>query len=65
MRTERRNSIPHPSLSLIRILLVLVVSTVSRSVRATELRVSEADFIDQASAAIGPSLVGKQVHMVP
>jgi hypothetical protein len=38
---------------------------VSRTVRATELRVSEADFIDQASADIGPSLVGKQVHMVP
>ena len=47
------------------ILLVLVVSTVSRSVRATELRVSEADFVDQASAELGPSLVGKQVHMVP
>ncbi len=47
------------------ILLVLVVSTVSRSVRATEIRVSEADFIDQASAELGPALVGKQVHMVP
>ena len=47
------------------ILLVLVVSTVSRSVRATEIRVSEADFVDQASADLGPSLVGKQVHMVP
>jgi hypothetical protein len=47
------------------ILLVLVVSTVSRSVRATELRVSEADFVDQASAELGPLLVGKQVHMVP
>ena len=45
------------------ILLVLVVSTVSRSVRATEIRVSEADFIDQASAELGPSLVGKQVHV--
>ena len=47
------------------ILLVLVVSAVSRSVRATEIRVSEADFIDQASAELGPSLVGKQVHIVP
>jgi hypothetical protein len=47
------------------ILLVLVVSTVSRSVRATEIRVSEADFVDQASAELGPSLVGKKVHMVP
>jgi hypothetical protein len=47
------------------ILLVLVVSTVSRSVRATEIRVSESYFLDQASAKLGPSLVGKRVHMVP
>jgi hypothetical protein len=47
------------------ILLVLVVSTVSRSVRATEIRVSEAYFLDQASAELGPALVGKRVHMVP
>ena len=46
------------------ILLVLVVSTVSRSVRATEIRVSEADFVDQASTELGPSLVGKKVHIV-
>jgi hypothetical protein len=44
---------------------VLVVSTVSRSVRATELWVSEGDFIDQASAELSPSLVGKQAHIVP
>ena len=43
---------------------MLVVSAVSRSVRATEIRVSDADFIDQAAAELGPSLVGKQVHIV-
>jgi len=47
------------------ILLVLVVSAVSRSVRATEIRVAEAYFVDRASAELGPSLVGKKVHVVP
>jgi hypothetical protein len=47
------------------ILLVLVVSVVSRSVRATEIRVAEADFVDETSAELGPSLVGKKVHLVP
>ena len=41
------------------------MSTVSRSVRATEIRVSEAHFLDQASAELGSALVGKRVHMVP
>lgn len=47
------------------ILFILVAGAVSRSIRATEIRVSHAYFVDQVSAKLATSLVGKKVHMVP
>ncbi|MGH9869855.1 MAG: hypothetical protein ACREAA_17050 [Candidatus Polarisedimenticolia bacterium] len=47
------------------IAVILVVSALSRWRRATELRVSEVRFADEASAALWPALAGKKVCLVP
>ncbi|HSF03015.1 MAG TPA: hypothetical protein VLA62_08390, partial [Solirubrobacterales bacterium] len=47
------------------ILFVVIVSAVSRTVRATEMRVSEVYFVDQASADRATSLVGRKAHLAP
>ena len=62
------NSLARPDgviIATVFILFVLVVGAVSRSIRATELRVSHAYFVDQASAELAAALAGKKVHMVP
>jgi lysylphosphatidylglycerol synthetase-like protein (DUF2156 family) len=47
------------------ILLLLLVSALSRYHRATEMRVSQVTFVDPASNALWFSMVGKQVNLVP
>lgn len=47
------------------ILLVLAVSSVSRSLRATELRIPGGYFVDEASRMFATEVVGKKVHLVP
>jgi hypothetical protein len=47
------------------ILLLLLASAISRSVRATEMRITEVTFVDQASADLWSSIVGKKVCLVP
>ena len=47
------------------IAFTLAVSVASRYRRATELRVSEANFADEASARLWASIVGKRVSLVP
>jgi hypothetical protein len=62
------NSLNRPDgviIATVFILFVLVAGAVSRSIRATEIRVSHAYFVDQASAKLAATIVGKKVHMVP
>ncbi len=47
------------------IVLLMAVSGVSRSVRSTEFRVSQAFFSNEESQRIARELVRKKVHMVP
>ncbi len=47
------------------ILLLLLLSGVSRYWRATEMRVSEFDFVDAASEHLWNSIRGKKVNLVP
>lgn len=47
------------------ILLLMTVSAVSRSMRSTEFRVSNAFFTDKESELIAREVVRKKVHMVP
>lgn len=47
------------------IVVVLVISSVSRFTRSTELRVTTLSFKDDDSARQWPSVVGKRVHLVP
>ena len=47
------------------ILVVLLLSAVSRYQRSKELRVSDVIFADEASAALWPSLAGKKVNLIP
>jgi hypothetical protein len=47
------------------ILLVLVVSTVSRSLRATEMRIPGGYFVDEASRDLSRAIQGKKVNLVP
>jgi hypothetical protein len=47
------------------ILLIMVVSGISRSERSTEFRVSRMFFSNHESARIAPELRGKKIHMVP
>ena len=47
------------------ITLTLVVSGVSRYLRATELRVGAVGFCDRRSSEVWPTLVGKKVNLVP
>lgn len=47
------------------ILLILLISSVSRFVRSTELRVANLEFADPISADLWPSMVNKKVHLVP
>jgi hypothetical protein len=47
------------------IFLLLTASALSRIMRSTEMRVSEATFIDADSAAMWSSLEGKKVNLIP
>lgn len=47
------------------IVLILAVSAISRYFRATELRVSNLTFYDDASAVLWGEIVGKKVGLVP
>ena len=47
------------------ILFVIVVSALSRYQRATELRVAQFQFVDEASKQIWPQIVNKKVNLVP
>jgi len=47
------------------IILLLLASAASRSVRATEMRVSEVTFADQQSAELWNSITGKKVNLLP
>jgi len=47
------------------ILFLLLVSALSRSVRSTEMRVSEVQFVDQESAELWHSITGKKVNLLP
>lgn len=46
-------------------LAVLIIGSVSRYIRATELRVSEVTFVDQESAIMWLPMVNKAVNVVP
>jgi hypothetical protein len=52
-------------ISAVFIFVVVTLSGLSRWRRATELRVAEVRFTDEASAELWPSLVGKRVNLVP
>ncbi|MBI3207626.1 MAG: hypothetical protein HYZ37_01840 [Candidatus Solibacter usitatus] len=52
-------------ISSIFIAIILLVSTLSRLWRSTELRVTEFVFADDASADLWPLVRGKKVHLVP
>ncbi len=47
------------------IFLLLSASALSRILRSTEMRVSEATFVDSDSAALWSSMEGKKVNLVP
>jgi hypothetical protein len=47
------------------IILLLLISGLSRYRRATEMRVSEVTFVDRASAELWASITGRQVTLVP
>lgn len=47
------------------ILLLLLASAISRSVRATEMRISEVIFADEESAELWNSISGKKVNLIP
>lgn len=47
------------------IVAIVVASAVSRYLRSTELRVADVSFVDDESADLWKSLVGKKVHLVP
>jgi hypothetical protein len=47
------------------IVTILIFSALSRLWRATELRVTEAQFVDERSAELWQSIRGKKVHLVP
>ncbi len=62
------NAVTRPTGALIAgafVLAILALSGVSRIRRATELRVSEIRFADEASAALWKEIVGHRVHLVP
>ncbi len=47
------------------IVLLLATSGISRYFRSTEMRISEASFVDQSSADLWASLAGKKVSLIP
>jgi hypothetical protein len=47
------------------IVLLLVAGAISRSMRSTEMRVSEVTFVDQESAELWSSITGKKVNLLP
>ena len=47
------------------IVAILIFSGLSRLWRATELRVTEARFVDERSAQLWRLIQGKKVHLVP
>ena len=52
-------------ISAIFILTVIVISALSRYQRATELRVAQFEFVDDASKAVWTQIVNKKVNLVP
>jgi hypothetical protein len=52
-------------ISTIFIVVILTFSALSRYERAKELRVAGMEFVDDATAALWPQLVGKKVNLVP
>lgn len=52
-------------ISSVFIAVILILSGISRYRRATELRVTEIEFVDEESAALWQSMVGKKVNLVP
>jgi hypothetical protein len=52
-------------ISAIFILLVMVISALSRYQRATELRVAQFQFLDEASKEVWQQIVNKKVNLVP
>jgi hypothetical protein len=47
------------------IFLLLTASALSRIMRSTEMRVSEASFVDNSSAELWDSMQGKKVNLIP
>ena len=47
------------------IFIIIVISAVSRYLRATELRVSELTFVDEKSARLWKEFTGKKVDLIP
>jgi len=45
-------------------LLLIFVSSLSRSIRSVEMRIPEGYFADLESSHLGPELRGKKVHMI-
>ncbi|EKD42099.1 MAG: hypothetical protein ACD_73C00332G0002, partial [uncultured bacterium] len=52
-------------ISSIFIFCVLTLSAISRFFRATEIRIEEITFVDEASAQLWPLISGKKCHLVP
>jgi hypothetical protein len=52
-------------ISAVFILLIIVLSAVSRYFRSQELRVSTITFVDEESERLWPELIGKKVSLVP
>jgi hypothetical protein len=47
------------------ILLIILLSSLSRYMRATEMRVESMTFVDEETEALWPELLGKKVNLVP
>ncbi|HZU28811.1 MAG TPA: hypothetical protein VFA04_25025, partial [Bryobacteraceae bacterium] len=47
------------------ILFILAVSAISRSVRATELRITDVEFVDEQSRALWNEMRAKKVNLIP
>ena len=62
------NAVERPEgviISSVFVLSILSFSGISRYLRASELRVSEMSFVDQNSAELWTTMVGKKVNLVP
>ncbi len=52
-------------ISAVFILVVIIISAISRYQRATELRVAQFQFVDEASKEVWKQIVNKKVNLVP